>query len=68
MDAVKLTKLSNTNINKLNWRLNHIFFVITDRDRYLYGRFYKPLNFKASGNLTLIIYFSVCFKNIITLF
>ena len=29
---------TNKDINKLNWRFNHIFLVITNRDFLLYGR------------------------------
>ena len=37
MNAFKMKKVSNTDINKLNWRFNHIFLVITNRDFYGLG-------------------------------
>ena len=40
-NVLKMKKVSNTDINKLNWRFNHIFVVITNRDFYcmlLYNR------------------------------
>ena len=45
-NTFKMKKVSNTDINKLNWRLNHIFLMITNRDSYCMVIYIQRISWK----------------------